>query len=104
MVEPDGLPAPPVEHGSEARSDAAIPALFPAQGRQSDGAARQSEALFTAVFRASPNMISPTTMAGGRYVDVNERFLRIWGRQRSGGVGRTSKEICVWGGGSLRSP
>src|SRR5260221_2947447 len=93
MVEPDGLPAPPVEHGSEARSDAAIPALFPAQGRQSDGAARQSEALFTAVFRASPNMISLTTMGDGRYVDVHESFLRIWGRQRSEGIGGTSEEV-----------
>ena len=103
MVEADGPPAPPVEHGSKARSDAAMPALFPAQGRQSDGAARQSEALFTAVFRASPNMISLTTMADGRYVDVNESFLRIWGRQRSEVIGRTSKEIGFWDDESLRS-
>src|SRR5947209_3596629 len=44
--------------------------------RRPDGTAGQSEALFSAVFRASPNMISVTTMADGRYVDVNESFLR----------------------------
>lgn len=67
--------------------------LDPSTRRQSEEAARQSEALFAAVFRASPNMISLTTMAEGRYVDVNESFLRIWGRQRSDVIGRTSKEI-----------
>jgi PAS domain S-box-containing protein len=71
--------------------------------RQSEEAVRQSEALFTAVFRASPNMISLTTMATGRYVDVNESFLRIWGRQRSDVIGRTSKEIGFWDDESLRS-
>jgi len=71
--------------------------------RQSEEAVRQSEALFTAVFRASPNMISLTTMADGRYVDVNESFLRIWGRQRSEVIGRTSKEIGFWDDESLRS-
>src|SRR5260221_13589028 len=96
MVEADGPPAPPVEHGSKARSDAAMPALFPAQGRQSDGAARQSEALFTAVFCPTPKMISLTTMAGGRHVDANESFLRIWGGHAAGGIVRTPEEIRFW--------
>jgi PAS domain S-box-containing protein len=65
--------------------------------------ASRSEALFSAVFRASPNMITVTTMAEGRYVDVNESFLRIWGRQRSEVIGRTSQEIGFWNDESLRS-
>ncbi|MBV8652653.1 MAG: PAS domain S-box protein [Alphaproteobacteria bacterium] len=70
--------------------------------RQREEAARRSEALFTALLRASPNMISLTTMAEGRYVDVNDGFLRVLGRQRSDVIGRTSDEIGFWNDRSLR--
>ena len=70
--------------------------------QRSEEAVRQSEQLFAAVFRASPNMISLTTVTEGRYVDVNESFLRTWGRQRTDVVGRTSDEIGFWDDATVR--
>ena len=70
-----------------------------------DGAARQRQAeeRFATTFRASPVGISLSTLADGRFVDVNDSFLRLLGRPRQEVVGRTSVELGMWGGGA-RSP
>ena len=70
-----------------------------------DGAARQRQAeeRFATTFRANPVGISLSTLADGRFVDVNDSFLRLLGRPRQDVVGRTSVELGLWGGGA-RSP
>jgi PAS domain S-box-containing protein len=59
-------------------------------------AQRRSEKLLSTVFQASSDPISLTTMAEGRYVDVNDSFLRLLGWRRADVIGRTSTEINFW--------
>ena len=61
-----------------------------------EGAQRRSEKLLSTVFQASPDPISLTTLKDGRYVDVNESFLRVLGWSRADVIGRTSQEIGFW--------
>ncbi|MDQ7251489.1 PAS domain-containing sensor histidine kinase [Dongia sedimenti] len=61
-----------------------------------EAAQRRSEKLLSTVFRMSPDPISLTTMKDGRYVDVNESFLKALGWRRADVVGRTSTEIGFW--------
>jgi PAS domain S-box-containing protein len=65
-------------------------------------AQRRSEKLLSTVFRASPDPISLTTMSEGRYVDVNESFLKALGWRRSDVIGRTAVEIGFWKDASFR--
>jgi PAS domain S-box-containing protein len=57
---------------------------------------RQSEERFRKVFRSSPLPISISTEADGRYLDVNDSFLTILGRDRNSVVGRTTSELGFW--------
>ena len=57
---------------------------------------KKAEERFHAAFNASPEPITIATMADGRYVDVNESFVRITGYQREEVIGRTSLEIKFW--------
>ncbi|HVM83952.1 MAG TPA: PAS domain-containing sensor histidine kinase [Candidatus Binatia bacterium] len=59
-------------------------------------AQRRSEKLLSTVFQASPDPISLTTRKDGRYVDVNDSFLKTLGWRRSDVIGRTSTEIGFW--------
>jgi PAS domain S-box-containing protein len=59
-------------------------------------AQRRSEKLLSTVFQVSPDPISLTTMKDGRYVDVNESFLKALGWRRSDVIGRTATEIGFW--------
>jgi len=59
-------------------------------------AQRRSEKLLSTVFQASPDPISLTTMAEGRYIDVNDSFLKALGWTRSDVIGRTSADISFW--------
>jgi PAS domain S-box-containing protein len=63
---------------------------------QSEEDRRASEDRFQKVFRSSPIAFSVTTLADGRYVDVNEAFERRYGYTRAELLGRTSHEIRVW--------
>ncbi len=56
----------------------------------------QSEKRFSQVFHASPLPISITTLRDGRYVDVNDAWLRLYGFQREEVVGNTSLNLNIW--------
>lgn len=56
----------------------------------------QSEEKFEKTFRANPQPMSLTTMADGRYVDVNDSFLQMSGYTREEVIGHTSLELRVW--------
>ena len=64
--------------------------------KQAEAALRRSEKQFATVFHASPDMISLTTLEDGRYVDVNDSFLRMLGRTREELIGRTAQEVNRW--------
>jgi two-component system cell cycle sensor histidine kinase/response regulator CckA len=55
-------------------------------------ALRRSEERFAKAFRASPDELSIITLPG-RYVDVNDTFLRVSGYTRAEVVGRTVVEV-----------
>ena len=57
---------------------------------------RQSEERFSKAFRANPQPMSLTTVAEGRYVDVNESFLSMSGYAREDVIGHTSLELEIW--------
>ena len=59
-------------------------------------ARRHSEEKFAKAFRANPQPMSLTTVAEGRYVDVNESFLQMSGYTREEVIGHTSLELNIW--------
>ncbi|MBS0443115.1 MAG: PAS domain S-box protein, partial [Proteobacteria bacterium] len=60
-------------------------------------ALRHSELVLSTLVTTSPDMITLTDMASGRYVMVNDTFSRVTGYTREESVGRTSLELGVWG-------
>ena len=57
---------------------------------------KKAEERFYKAFHASPEPITIATAAEGRYIDVNESFLRVTGHQRAEVIGRTSAELTFW--------
>jgi PAS domain S-box-containing protein len=57
---------------------------------------RASEARFSKVFHRNPQPMSITTVAEGRYLDVNDSFLAMSGYTREEVIGRTSLDLKVW--------
>ncbi len=58
-------------------------------------ALRSSEEKFFKAFYANPAITSISTMAGGRFLDVNESFLQMHGFSREEVIGRTSVELGI---------
>lgn len=70
------------------------PALF---GVTKDlSALQQSEERFSKAFHSAPVLMAISTVADGRYIDVNSAFLRALGFARHEVVGRTSDELEVF--------
>jgi len=57
---------------------------------------RESEARFSAVFRASPTAIGISDYPDGAFVEVNDTFLETFGFTREEVIGRTSSELGIW--------
>lgn len=57
---------------------------------------KKAEERFYKAFHASPEPTSIATASEGRYVDVNESFLRVTGYQREEVIGHTSIELRFW--------
>ncbi|HEX7588229.1 MAG TPA: PAS domain S-box protein, partial [Anaerolineae bacterium] len=51
--------------------------------KQSEEALRQSESRFAQVFHASPVAVSITALEDGRYLDLNDAWLRLFGYERA---------------------
>jgi PAS domain S-box-containing protein len=64
--------------------------------KEAQQAMQQSEEKFSKAFRCSPNCISISTLNEGRYIDVNDSCLRIFGYRREEVIGRTSIELNIW--------
>lgn len=59
-------------------------------------ALRESEGKFATAFRSSPFPITIATLTEGRFLEVNEAFLRDVGFKRDEVIGRTSSELGLW--------
>jgi PAS domain S-box-containing protein len=64
--------------------------------QQSEESRTLSEEKFTKVFRSSPIAFSITTVAEGRFIDVNKAFEQRYGYSGEELVGRTVFDIGVW--------
>ena len=63
----------------------------------------ESEDRFGKAFRANPQPMSITSIANGKYVDVNESFLNMSGYTREEVIGYTSLDLKVWESPETRS-
>lgn len=61
--------------------------------KRADEALRFSEDKFAKAFRSSPLRVSITTLADGRFVEVNDTFLHDHGLTRAQVIGRTAEEL-----------
>jgi PAS domain S-box-containing protein len=67
------------------------------QRRRAEQALLETEERFARAFDASPAALSISNLADGRYLYVNDAFLRLVGHPREDVVGRTSVDIAFWG-------
>ncbi|MBA4395101.1 MAG: hypothetical protein C0407_16240 [Desulfobacca sp.] len=66
------------------------------ENKRAEEALRLSEEKLSKAFRASPDWMSISTMEEGRYIDVNDSFLRMSGYSREEAIGRTSTDLGLW--------
>ncbi|RJG13803.1 EAL domain-containing protein [Pseudomonas cavernicola] len=64
--------------------------------QRAEAALRASEEKFAKAFHTSPDAISITEYASGRYLEVNEGFCRLTGYQMEEVLGRTPVELRIW--------
>ena len=64
--------------------------------KRAEEALRFSEDKFAKAFQSSPLRVSISTLAEGRFVEVNDTFLRDHGFRREEVIGRTSPELGLW--------
>ena len=57
---------------------------------------KKAEERFYKAFNATPEPITIATFRDGRFIDVNESFLRVTGCGRDEVIGRTSLELRFW--------
>ncbi len=63
---------------------------------KADEMLKLSEEKFSKAFRSSPMIISISTVADGRYIDVSDSFYEETGYSRDEVIGHTAFEINIW--------
>lgn len=63
---------------------------------RAETALRQSEERFAVAFRLSPLPMLITTLAEHRILDANDAFVREFGHERAGAVGRSKADLGLW--------
>lgn len=71
--------------------------------KRTEDALRKSEERFSKAFRNSPLAITIATEEEGRYLDVNDAFLNMVGRERAEVIGYTGMDIGIWAQESERA-
>ncbi len=64
--------------------------------KRSEESLRQMEERFYKAFRSSPLAISISTQEDGKYLDVNDAFLKMLGYERRDVIGKTVSQLKVW--------
>jgi two-component system, NarL family, sensor histidine kinase UhpB len=63
---------------------------------------RWCEECFPLAFHSSPVAIGISSLADGRFIDVNKTFLEIYGYEREEVIGRSSEELGLWADPEMR--
>lgn len=63
---------------------------------RTEAALRESEERFSRAFQASPIIITITRFSDGRFIDVNDAFLRTFGFERSEVIGKTTLDLNIY--------
>ena len=63
------------------------------QHKQSEQALRASEEKFSKAFQNAPLLMTISTVEDGRYLDVNEAFVRVTGYTRDVAIGKSSVDL-----------
>lgn len=71
--------------------------------RHREEALQRSEHMLSAIVSASPEIIIVSRIEDGRFVQVNEAFIRLTGFEREEVIGRTSLEIALWPSSAARA-
>jgi len=66
------------------------------EDKRAENELRLSEERFSKAFRGTPDWITISTVKEGRYVEVNDAFLRGAGYARDEVIGRTTFELQIW--------
>jgi PAS domain S-box-containing protein len=96
------LPGPKGEMIFEARllpiSDDQIIAIVRdmTERKQAEAALRLSEEKFAKAFQSSPGSVTISSFKEGRYLEVNDTFLRLTGYTREEVIGLTASELQIW--------
>jgi PAS domain S-box-containing protein len=64
--------------------------------KEAEQALLASEEKFAKAFRCSPNAMAISTLEEGRFLEVNDAFVRMVGRRREDVLGRTALELALW--------
>jgi PAS domain S-box-containing protein len=64
--------------------------------KRAESVVRENQEKFLKIFQSSPIAVSVSTMIEGRYLDVNDEFLRMVQRPREEVIGHTALEIQIW--------
>ena len=80
-----------------ASGPASLSIIFDITARKAaEGALRRSEAMLSHLFATSPDCITLSEMATGRYAMVNDAFTRLTGYRSDEVIGRTAFELGLW--------
>jgi len=71
--------------------------------RRAEELLRRSEERFEKIFQSSPDAIVISRLSDGRYLEVNQRWLELFGYEREEAIGRTAFDLGVWVDPSERS-
>ncbi|MCP4754891.1 MAG: PAS domain S-box protein [Proteobacteria bacterium] len=64
--------------------------------KQATRALRDSEEIFSKAFHSNAALMAISTLDNGRYIQVNEQFLKIIGVTREEVIGKTSQELDIF--------
>ncbi|WP_019408140.1 bifunctional diguanylate cyclase/phosphodiesterase [Pseudomonas psychrophila] len=72
------------------------------QQQRAEAALKTSEEKFAKAFHSSPDAITISELASGRYLEVNDGFSRLTGYSSAEVIGRSPYELGIWGDSSKR--